>query len=397
MRVLHLLHKLNLSGIATHLMTQAPGLQQRGCVMAVAARHLNPDKPLGREAYERAGFQTFAAPLGNYLDPRQWSDAHRCITRLHAICEQFQPDVIHLHAGTLMPLAQLIRNRRGIPFITTFHLEQMRRVQMFSARLASRCLRHPFGEAVVAVSQDMKRKLIDELGIRESNIEVIPHGVDAVRFHEPSTEQRQAARTRLGLAQGEPAIAMVAILDPRKNHDLLIEALGQLRRERGLKPVLLCAGSGPEAERERIEATAQRHGVADQVRLLGWHDAREVFWASDIMVLPSLAEAFGLVAVEAMLCGLPVIRTPTAGVSDQIIEGETGYSTPFDDADALANRIAELIANPQQRDAMGRRAAAFARERFTIDTMVSKTHALYQRVARRRQGRAESTLDNPAK
>jgi len=118
--------------------------------------------------------------------------------------------------------------------------------------------------------------------------------------------------------------------------------------------------------------------VADHVRLLGHQDAREVMWASEAMVLPSAEDSFGLVVVESMLCGVPVVRTPAGGASDQIVNGESGYIIPFGDDEALADRLQCLLSDETHRREMGAAAEQRARNKYTKEQMALETINVYE-------------------
>jgi glycosyltransferase involved in cell wall biosynthesis len=107
---------------------------------------------------------------------------------------------------------------------------------------------------------------------------------------------------------------------------------------------------------------------------------REAYWAADIGLLPSRAESFGLVIPEAMRCGCVPVRTPSGGWQDQIVDGVNGFVVPFDDAPALAERIATL-ADRERRETMRGRAIAHATENFDQRRMLAATADLYREVA----------------
>ena len=115
-------------------------------------------------------------------------------------------------------------------------------------------------------------------------------------------------------------------------------------------------------------------------------DLRSVYWASDIALLPSRREGFGTAIAEAMCSGCVPIRTPSGGARDQIIEGETGYTVPFDDPAALARRIADL-AEPERHARMSEASAKHASTSFDKRITTERTAALYREVVLRRHAR----------
>jgi glycosyltransferase involved in cell wall biosynthesis len=147
-------------------------------------------------------------------------------------------------------------------------------------------------------------------------------------------------------------------------------------KERGYEITTLCAGTGGY-ERE-IEELAEELGIRDSVQFLGFTEPRRVYWASDLIALPSRREGFACATAEAMLCGTVPIRTPTAGASDQIDDGETGFIIPFGAPSELARHIQYLLNNPVRRRRMGKQAHSVAVERFSIKSSVDKIESIYK-------------------
>lgn len=169
-----------------------------------------------------------------------------------------------------------------------------------------------------------------------------------------------------------------------KGHDIVIDAIRALRFQRpDIAVVCLFPGAGDEAE--EIKAYAHKDEEASRTfRFLGFiGDAmalRNIYWASDIVLLPSRLEGFGLAIAEAMNCGCVPIRTPSGGWQDQIVDGETGFIVPFNDPQALADRITNL-ADPARRSTMRQAAIDHAQANFSQEKMVAATSDLYRAVA----------------
>jgi glycosyltransferase involved in cell wall biosynthesis len=117
------------------------------------------------------------------------------------------------------------------------------------------------------------------------------------------------------------------------------------------------------------------------VLAVGYRESRDVLWASDLLVLPSRKEGFGLTVIEAMLCGIVPVRTPSGGAGDQIEDGKNGFIVPFDDPVALADCIVRLLVDEGLRAEAGQAALVSAREKFTIARMVTDTVKVYDMVS----------------
>jgi len=370
-------------GITTHLMALSDGLLDReGSVAVASCVRETPDYHVqnrGPEWFRARGVPYYYVP---FPDPqragRRPFDAVRAVRALYEAVSDFRPDVLHLHSFSLFPYVWVIRLLTGIPVVSTIHLNpdpKRRGVRLLSAANAWVPL-HP--DAVIALCREQEELFRDRLRVPPGRIHRIPHGIDPTHFRPPRPSERRAARAAFGLEGGVPTVGMVGRLDHVKGHDVLIRALVRLRDEGVAARALLAGtGAGEAAIRRQVEAA----GLTDAVQFLGFADSREVLWASDISVLPSRREAFPLVTLEAMLCGVVPVRTPASGAYDQIIDGETGFLIPFDDDAALADRLSRLLTDPGRRSAMAAAALRRARAEFTEETMIERTAALYAAVA----------------
>lgn len=162
----------------------------------------------------------------------------------------------------------------------------------------------------------------------------------------------------------------------KKGFDTLLEALARLA-EQGVDVRLQLAGDGPE--RARLEQLVQTLGLREQVLFPGWTDDVAGFLAgADLLVVPSRDEPFGIVLIEAMACGVPVIATRTQGPLEILAPG-TGYFVDADDAAALAATIARAL-NDEHRDRVAHAAQARFREHYSEDSVVSRYLGLYHRL-----------------
>ncbi|HWO93477.1 MAG TPA: glycosyltransferase, partial [Dehalococcoidia bacterium] len=208
-------------------------------------------------------------------------------------------------------------------------------------------------------------------------------GVDLDRF-EPTS--RAAARLALGLALDEPIVLFVGRIEPLKGIDLLIDALSYVEPlGTGSPATLLIVGGDALAQREveDLRHRAARTGVADRVRFVG-SAPREMlplfYSAADVCVVPSHYESFGLVAVEAMACGTPVVASRVGGLTTTVQDGVTGYLVPWRCPEPFAERIELLLANPYLRDSLGR-AARRSVERLRWGHIAERVLALYRELA----------------
>ena len=233
--------------------------------------------------------------------------------------------------------------------------------------------------AVVANATAVKEQLINE-GVRGDKIAVIYNGLDLARFPQ-NAGSADDARSWLGLEsiRGRPAITMVANFEYRvKDYPMLLRAAQRVVSE---VPEAMFVIAGEGILREETEQLAAELGISDSCLFVGrCADVPELLHASDICVLSSQAEGFSNSILEYMAAARAVVATNVGGASEAIVEGETGYLVSAGDDRAMAERIIDLLRNPERRVSMGLRGRRVVEERFSCESRLRNTAALYQRM-----------------
>ena len=384
-RVLFVVKFLGGNGITTHIMTLAEGLMARGWDAAVISANAPDDEPNGPRWFASRGVGHFRASLPDTeLSPRNAQKALRAFADLHHVMREFRPHVVHVHGLGVSPYAYAAARLHGAALVSTCHLTPRRSAARLAQKLAPlmRLASPFFGDRVVAISSEMEEVLRDLWQIPPERIRLILNGIDSTHFRAPSATERAHARQAFGLEPEEKVVCLIGRLYQTKGHDTLVRAVAQLKSE-GVRAVALCAGKGPR--RREIAELAASLGVTDQVRLLGFADARQVLWASDVFALPSQREGCPLVIAEAMLSGVVPVRTPAAGAFDQITDDVDGFIVPFADAAALAGRLRRLLQDDALRATMADAAIQTAQTRLTAERMIADTEAAYLEAAQERQ------------
>ncbi len=223
-----------------------------------------------------------------------------------------------------------------------------------------------------AISQDVADRTDHIYGFK-GPVEVIPLGVDPPAFP-------PASRQMLGLDSDHLYVVTVGRLVRRKDHHTLLKALKLLANP---KVHLLILGDGPE--RENLHASAEQLGIGGQIHFMGFvaEDQKyQLLACSDVFSLTSLHEGFGLVYIEAMHCGLPVIAADTGGQTDFLSDGQTGGLVRPGDANALSRVLQGLMEDPHRRRQIGSANKALA-QRYTVANTAQKYEGLFSRVAER--------------
>ncbi len=374
------------NGITSHLKTLSSGLMKKGIEVAIASdlASMNTDAynqaTKAAEDFKNQGIKYFILPFSSSSGMSKLWDLPEIMKKLDAIVQEFQPTVIHVHSLSVVPYIHLLKLRYKIPFVSTCHMEPSpsnRKSQII--RLAHKVLPNLFGDRFIAISSELYEIFEKQLNVSSNRIKRIYHGADSKHFRPPSSEERTVARSKFGLGKNDRVVCLIGRLSPNKGHRLLIEAMAQLKNN-GFNIVALCAGKNYLDELEQIQASVSDYGLTDSVHFLGMTDPLPVLWASEVLVLPSQkgTEAFPLVVLEAMLCGVIPIRTPASGAEDQISQGINGFIIPFGDATSLAQKLESIFSDPQTRARMADSSISFGMKRFTLDNMLEKSLRLYE-------------------
>ncbi len=284
-----------------------------------------------------------------------------------AIVERRRYDLIHSHYWQSGLAAKILATSWGVPLVHSHHtLGRVKNRWLApgdrpesAARLTGEQDLVESADVLVASTADEWRQLARLYQAPADRLKILYPGVDHLRF-QPGP--RAEARRALGLSEA-PLLLAVGRIQPLKGLDLAIEALGRIGDPEATL-VIVGGASGPSggAELERLEARARDHGIADRVRFVGQqpHDRLPLYYqAADLLLVCSHSESFGLVALEAQACGLPVIGTSVGGLPDLVGDGTSGLLVDDRDPAVFARRIGEVLDDRSLRDAF----SAASRER----------------------------------
>ncbi|TAE54505.1 MAG: glycosyltransferase family 1 protein [Nostocales cyanobacterium] len=236
-------------------------------------------------------------------------------------------------------------------------------------------------ERIVATSPQEKHHM-KTLVSQQGNIDIIPCGTNVNHF---GSVDRDTARATLGIAPDAKVVLYVGRFDPRKGIETLVRAVRESKfyGDKNLK-LIIGGGSTPGnsdgRERDRIEGIVKELGMGDCTvfpGLLKQEILPNYYAAADVCVIPSHYEPFGLVAVEAMACGTPVIASDVGGLQFSVVNENTGLLVPPQDVAAFSNAIDRILENPEWRVALGRNASMRIMSKFSWDGVASQLDSLY--------------------
>jgi len=369
-RILHVVTTLDVGGAEVHLLSQVRGQHARGHAVRVA--YLKGQGSL-REEFLSAGAECVQAVGSSPLAAvRLWPHLRWA-------------EIVHSHLLKADALAALVAplagRRRGL--VAGKHNDEQvlrRPIVSFVHGLLGRM------PARTIVLSDHVGRFVERYGrVPRERQTRIYYGLDPRPFEEASAgspQERTQLRAALGISADECVFVCVARFAPQKAHDVLLRAFAQVglrdaRRASGTRLVLV--GDDPFGDgRQRAEALARELGLGARVVFAGIRrDVPALLAASDVFVLASLWEGLGLVLLEAMAAGLPVVATEVSAVPEVVVDGVTGLLVPPSDPQALARAMETLAGDGSLRGRLGGAGRDRVREAFGLDHMVDRTLAVY--------------------
>ena len=376
---MHILHVTKVTGIAgseNHLLTLLEGLRARG----EDARFLllvEPGNPVDAmvAAASARGIPVERAIIRGNLDPA-------LILRLARRFRQQKPDLVHTHLFHADLYGTLAARLAGVPGVVSSRHND----NAFRRRPPYRQLNHflwRLTDAGIGISDAITRFAIEVEGAPASKMTTVRYGLTPTIQVADRDAARAALPAEIGAPEDALLLGMVCRLIEQKGIPYALQAFAQIADQFPMAHMVI-AGDG--VLRAELEALAGSLEIGKRVHFLGWRtDTPRVFAALDVFLMPSLWEGFGLVLLEAMAQGVPVVGSAVSAIPEVVAEGETGLLCPPGDADCLAAALATLLADPERRAALGAAGRARLESHFNPDRMVDETLAVYERVKQKHE------------
>jgi D-inositol-3-phosphate glycosyltransferase len=293
--------------------------------------------------------------------------------------KQIHYDLIHSHYWLSGIAGELLKNQWDVPMLQMFHtlgkIKQRigRTAEEREGKYRIKGESHVIevADLIIAATEDEQDQLFDLYQVPSEKVKIIPPGVNIHHFYPIPTDE---AKEAIGLSPRDKAALFVGRIEPLKGVDTLLQAMAILKRNCRLficPDYLIIIGGDPGGEEEklsyemtRLQSLSHELDLEDMVIFLGkrGQDTLPYYYsAAEVVVVPSHYESFGMVALEAMACGTPVIASRVGGLAHLVKDGETGFNVPAQDPDALAEKLRALFVDHDLRAAFGARAAAYAR------------------------------------
>lgn len=369
-RVALLMDTPNWAGTEAHIRDLALGLSAEKVDVRVACPH---SSLLAQKVRAAGGRVLPVARRGGY-DPAT-------IARLRRALVRGEIDIIHAHNGrtALMGVLAVLSARRGRCILTQHFLRPAHvdnsgpKARVFNAMHAfvARNLAH-----TIAISQAVKQAALARGEVAADQISVVLNGLQAPISCENLTRREKRAAWQTN--ENAPLIVCVARLQKEKDLDVLISAMTQVREK---FPDARCIIAGEGDERAMLAELVEKLNLNNTVELAGFVDSiADLMSAADVFVLPSAAEPFGLVLLEAMALGAPIIAVNDGGPPEIVVDGETGLLVPPRDSDSMAKAIIEIVSDQSRAQTMGEAGRTRYEQLFTRERMARETRTVYEKV-----------------
>ncbi|HKP85700.1 MAG TPA: N-acetyl-alpha-D-glucosaminyl L-malate synthase BshA [Blastocatellia bacterium] len=342
------------------------------------------DGEITRERIKFHPVDMFTYPLFEYPP---YTDA--LASKLREVAVEYSLDLVHMHyaiphAVSAYLAREMLRPTRYLPVVTTLHGTDITLVGRDPSFLPITQFGIEQSDAVTAISRYL-RDATYETFCASCDIKVVYNFIDADYYRRTPNESLRRALA----PNGEKIILHISTFRPIKRIMDCVEVLARMRELEigsgsrfGVKMVM--CGDGPE--RADAEALAARSGVSGSVLFVGkkpQSEIRDYLSLADLFLLPSQSESFGLSALEAMACEVPVIATRVGGVPEVVEEGGCGYLFEVGDVNGMAEAALKVLGDDEERERLVKRGREIAVSRFATDEIIPQYEALYRAVIER--------------
>ena len=363
MKVLHVTKVQGIGGAEQHLLQLLPALRARGVDARFLSLDAGGDSARFHRALDERSVPWRSIPCGADVSPRL---ARSAVAAIRAE----RPDLVHTHMVHADVYGSIAARVLRVPLVSTRHNDD--RYLLGPFRHVDRAFMTAAG-AIIAIS-DAVRAFHIQAGLPARKLVTIHYGLDSLP--DAASELTPAAA---GVPDGAPLVLAVGRLIEQKDHATLLAAFARVHdTQPDARLAILGWGKLEAATRARVDEL----GLGDVVLLPGRIEPAAWLARADVFAHTSRWEGFGIVLLEAMLAGLPVVATRVSAVPEIVVDGETGILVEPGDAAAVASSLTALLADPDRRRALGEAGRQHVHDHFSVAEMTSRTLAVYEGLER---------------
>ena len=306
-----------------------------------------------------------------------------------------QYDLVHGHYWLSGVAGEVLKKTWDVPLLQMFHTLGMMKQRIGRTeeeregedRVKGETYVMQVADRIIAATEAERSQLEMLYGLNHQKVSIVPPGVNTHHFYPiPPDEAKEA----IGISPGDRMALFVGRIEPLKGVDTLIQAMSILKKRCksfACPDYLVVIGGDPEGDEEKLSDEMQRLqelcgelGLDEIVLFLGKRGQNTLpyyYSAAEVVVMPSFYESFGMVALEAMACGTPVVASRVGGLAFLVKDGETGYIVPAQDPEALAQKLRSLFVDHDLRAQFGKAAAEYAKQ-FSWERITQEILNIYQ-------------------
>lgn len=357
-----------------------------------------------KEAYERKGHEAyvFAPRVEDYVDQEKNVFRYRSVNltskvkyplpiplsfRVKKVITEFNPDIVHIHHPFLLSSVAIMYGKRlGIPKILTLHT-QYERYAYYIAPIPERLTQEAIKMIIhnlsykidcITTPSESMRELIRSYGVK-NRIEIIPNAIHLISFKEDDELKRTEIKKQYNLKEDDKIILFVGRVASEKSIDKIIKALAIIKKRSIGKVKLLIIGDGPAMdELKQLARTLKIEKDAIFAGTVSYEEIRHYYKMAYVFTIASTTETFGIVTIEALASGVPVLAVKAPGAVDILTDGVDGLLVD-NDVEKLANALEKIIREPELREKLSRGALKTS-EKYSIDTISERMLNLYREV-----------------
>ena len=363
---------LFLSGVTTHLIDLSNELIKKGHnVYIFTAGAQNPNHEANVRLADRleatgAKIVKINFPLTSTNKTSYLVSMLRSVAVVAKELKKNNIDVIHIHTPALSFIPIILRRK----FVKTVHIKDL--ALSFLDKKASH---------EIVISRETYDEAIRKFHYKENEITLIFNGVAESFAKTISNNDKNNFKETKNIPKDKVIIGIVGSVQYRKGHDILLEAISQLRNDLKNKVHLIILGEGSETEEIWLKDLIKKFNLESTISKFGFQDPKSYYDIMDIFVLPSRLEGFPLVAIEAMMSNCCVIRSDTEGAYDQIEPGVSGLLFKNESIAELTKQLEFAINNEPERIKIAAAGREYALDNFTAEKMTEKTIAVYEKIS----------------